>query len=285
MLEIMFAPFIVKAVIAALLAAIVSAVIGSFTVLRGLSTMGASIAHASLAGALLAFAMKYEPLLGALALSMLFALITAYSSEHGGVRMDIVLGVSFGFSSALAALSLSLTREYTTTAYTYLIGEVLGVTDSDIILLSSYSLAVIIGVVLFYKEFKFITFDMEAAQAMGLNTSFYNYLMIMLIALTCVVELKIVGSILAVVFIVAPAASAYEFSHDMERMIGLSMLFAVASVLLGMLLSIVFNLPSSPTMGLVASAIYMVSIVLSTKRRICACRIPVIRTIREKTMR
>jgi len=261
--------FMIKALIASILTAVLSATIGSFTVLRNLSTMGAAIAHASLAGALVAFFFGVEPAIGAAILSVFFALAAAYSGKRGSGSMDIALGVTFGFSAALAAFMLSLTREYTVVAYSYLIGEVLGVTDDELLLLGVFTLASLILVLIFYKEIKFITFDREAAEAMGVNASLFHYLLIVLIAVTTVVELKVVGSILAVVFLVAPAAAALEFSHSLEKMIILSILFALSSSIMGILISAVYNLPASPTIGILASLIYLLALVFSPKRKCC----------------
>jgi len=269
MLEIFTYSFMIKALLASTLAAVLSAVVGSFTVLRNLSTMGAAIAHASLAGALIAFFFGIEPTIGAAILSVLFALMAAYSGEMGGEKMDIVLGVTFGFSAAIAALMLSLTREYTVVAYSYLIGEVLGVTDDELLLLGVFAFSSLTLILLFYKEFKFVTFDREAAEAMGVNTRLFHYLMIMLIAVTTVVELKVVGSILAVVFLVAPAAAALEFSHSLEKMVILSVVFALTSSILGVFISMLYNLPTSPTIGVLAAAVYLISLILSPKKKCC----------------
>jgi len=269
MLDIFTYSFMIKALIASILAAVLSAIMGSFTVLRNLSTMGAAIAHASLAGALIAFSLGIEPTIGAAFLSVFFALIAAYSGEKSGEKMDIVLGVTFGFSAAIAALMLSLTREYTVAAYSYLIGEVLGVTDDELLLLGVFAFSSLTLVLLFYKEFKFLTFDKEAAEAMGVNTRLFHYLMIVLIAVTTVVELKVVGSILAVIFLVAPAAAALEFSHSLEKMVLLSILFASLSAILGVIISIIFNLPTSPTIGILAAGLYLLSLILSPKKKCC----------------
>jgi len=271
-LALLLSPFMLRALIASVITAVMSATIGSFTVIRGLSTMGAAVAHASLAGALLAFVLGLNPLLGAAILSIMFAVAAAYAGERSSGRIDVMLGVVFGFSAALAAFALSLTREYTVAAYTFLLGEVLGVSDEELMLLSTFAYAVLVTLYVFYKEFKLTSFDPEGAVAMGLNARFYHYLMLILIATTIVVELKTVGSILAVVFLVAPSAAALEYSHSIEKTIAFSILFAVAAAVIGVILSATLNLPTSPTIGLIASLNYLFSLIASPKRRKC-CKI------------
>lgn len=265
-LDVLLSGFMLRAFAAVVMSSILSAVIGSFAVVRGLSTMGAAVAHASLAGALLGLLLKKDPTISALVLSILFAVAAAYSGEKSRGRMDIVLGVTFGFSAAIAAFSLSMTREYTVTAYSYLIGDVLGVSWNEVVLQSAFSLASLLIIYLLYKEFKFISFDMEAAEAMGLRTRVYHYIMVILLAVAMVVELKIVGSILAVVFLVAPAASALEMANNMEKIIALSIFIALISSLSGIMLSVLVNVPTGPAIGIIASLIYLFALLFSPKR-------------------
>ena len=272
MLELLAYGFVLRALVAASIAAVLSAVVGSFAVLRNMSTIGAALAHASLAGALLAFALGVDPSLGATALSAVFALAAAYSGEGGSSRAEASLGVAFGFSAALAALALSLTREYALTAYSYLLGEVLGVTEGEVVALSLLATASLILIALFYKELKFTTFDSEAAEAMGIRTRLYHYMLVLLVAATVVVELKVVGSILAVIFLVAPAAAALELSHSLESMIALSIFFALLSSIAGLLASLALDVPTSPAIGLIAAGIYLACLVLSRRKRCCSLR-------------
>lgn len=283
MLEFLSSPMILRALLALIVSSMMTAVIGTFTVLRGLSTMGAAIAHASLAGAVLGLIVGIEPVLGALVLSILFALATAYIGEEGKGRMDILLGVSFGFSTSLAVLFISMLSAYTVAAWSFLIGDVLGVTEEELAILSSFTLASMCLVAVFYKEFKFITFDEDGAEAMGIEVRPIHYFMILLIAIATVVALRVIGSILTVVMLVAPAAAAYEFSHSLERMILISVLIALISSISGFFISIWVNVASSAVIGVIASLTFLFSLFLSTKRRKCECRlISPIKVIKEK---
>ncbi len=267
-LDILSQPFMLRALAAAVMASALSAVVGTFAVLRGMSTVGAAMAHTSLAGALLTFLAGADPLLGATVLSLALALAIGYGGVKGR-EAERLLGVIFGLSSSLAALALSLTRRYAAAAYAFLLGDVLGVLPEDLIILGGYVALSLAMVAAFYKEFKFLVFDPEAAEAMGVRVSVYNYALVLLVALTTVVELRIVGSILAVVLLVAPAAAALQFSHSIESMIALSVLISIGSSVAGLLLSALLNLPTSPTVGMIASALYLASLIASPKRRCC----------------
>jgi len=267
--EILFYPFILRAFIACIITSIVSSVIGVYVVLRGLSTIGAAIAHSALAGAVIAIFLGFDPVLGAFIISIVFALILAYSGEKNRGRMDITIGVLFGFSAALAILFISLISAYTASAWRFLIGDVLGVSEWEIYVMSFFSIIILTVMYVFYKEFKYTTFDPEAAEALGLKVRFYSYLIVILIALTAVICLKVVGSILTEVLLVAPAAAAYQFAHSIEKMKTLSVIIAISSSTAGLILSILIDISASATIGLMAVAIYFTSLILSTKRRKC----------------
>lgn len=282
MLEVLIHPFILRAFIACIITSIVSSVIGVYIVLRRLSTIGAAIAHSALAGAIMAIFLGLDPIIGAFTISIVFALLLAYSSEENKGRVDITIGVLFGFSAALAILFISLISAYTVSAWRFLIGDVLGVSEWEIYIMSVFSIIILTVMYVFYKEFKYTTFDPEAAEALGLNVKFYSYLIIILIALTAVICLKVVGSILTEVLLVAPAAASYQFAHSLEKMKAISMVIAILSSIIGLILSILLNISASATIGLMAVVIYFISLILSTKRRKCKSFIEYFRMIGKK---
>ena len=282
-LEILTHPFILRALIACIITSIISSVIGVYIVLKRLSTIGAAIAHSALAGAVMAIFLGLNPIIGSLTISIVFALLLAYSSGVDRERTDITIGVLFGFSAALAILFISLISAYTASAWRFLIGDVLGVSEWEIYVMSVFSIIILTVIYVFYKEFKYTTFDPEAAEALGLNVKFYSYLLITLIALTAVICLKVVGAILTEVLLVAPAAVAYQFAHSLEKMKMLSTVIAISSSIVGLLLSILLNISASATIGLMAVVLYLISLILSTKRRKCKAFIEYLRIIGRKS--
>lgn len=269
MLDILLHPSMLSPLVAVIVASIISSIVGTFTVLKGFSTLSAAITHSSFAGASIAAIYGVNPLLGALAMSLGFSGITAYVSQGNEKKADVFVGMMFGFSTALAVLFLSLARTYTATAWSFIVGDVLGVSLTDLYTLITVAIASLFIVALFYDEFKSITFDPEGSEAMGLRTSLYHYIMVFLIALFSVVAIKVMGIILAVVLLIAPAASAYEFSHNLERMLLLSLLIAFASGITGFILSIFFNVATSALIGITASIAYLLALIVSPKRRKC----------------
>jgi len=268
MLDIL-SPLIIKALIATIIASIVSASISVHIVLRGLSALGAALAHAALAGATLALTLNANPTLGALIASMMFAVLSGYSEEKIGGRSDMVIGMIFGSSTAIAVLAIALSSPYISSAWRFLVGDVLGITDYELIELISVGIVIVIILILFHGELKYTLFDPESAEAYGLNTRFYRYLILLLAALCTVINLRIVGSLLTELLIAAPAIIAYEFAHSFEKLRDQAIAVTLFSSIAGFIVAIILNLPISGVIGITMLLVYIIASILSVKRRKC----------------
>jgi len=168
---------------------------------------------------------------------------------------------------ALAILFLGLMGAYNAEVYGFLFGSVLSVTAGDLAIMAWLASAVLAVVLVFYKEFHFIAFDQDMAEATGIPARRLFFLLLNLIALTVVVSLKTVGALLVFAMIIIPAASAYQLSRSMLGMMGYAIAFGIGSAVGGVLLSYEFDLPSSATIVLLATALFFVAAALSPKRR------------------
>lgn len=256
-----------RALTAALTASVISAIVGTFLVLRRLSSMGAAIAHMCFAGAMVAYVVGVNPVVGALIPSLALSLAASYARSRREGQSEAILAAAIGLSSAIAALALSFSREYSAVAFSYLVGDVLGVSRGETTLLIAVSALVTSIVLLLYRGLKYSALDPETAEAMGLRVTLLEYLLGALAALLLVVEIRVVGMVLAQVYLVAPAAAAWELAHSMERMLALAIALAVASAAAGFSISMALDLPTSAVIGVIAAAIYAAALALSPKRR------------------
>lgn len=262
--------------IALIIMVMTTSFIGPYVVSKGLSSIGAALAHTALAGAILGYLLGVDPYLSALLFNILFALLISNISYKNSKDVETTIGLLFGLSTAIAVILISLIGEYSAVAWTFLIGDVLGVSFNEIITFFIFSVAILCIVILFYKEFKFIIFDTSTAEAIGLNVRLYHTLIIILIALTTTVCLRIVGSILTIVMLIAPAAAAKRIVHSFEKMILTSMIIALLSSMLGIMISVYTNVSTSGLIGLIASLFYFVTTSLFSKLRYCKkCKIRV----------
>ncbi|HID15262.1 MAG TPA: metal ABC transporter permease [Candidatus Atribacteria bacterium] len=123
------------------------------------------------------------------------------------------------------------------------------------------------SILLFFKEFFFISFDPLMAEASGIPSDALFFFLLNIIGLTVVISLKSVGSILVFGLLVTPAASAYQLTHNIRIMMGLSLLFGVGSSILGLFTSYYLNVPSGSTIVIILGIIFFISMLVSPKRR------------------
>ena len=116
----------------------------------------------------------------------------------------------------------------------------------------------LITFLLFYKQMLFYSFDPVGAELRGLNTSFLNYLFLMMLSLAIIGSLQTVGIILVLSMLIIPAASAKLLFNTFNYTTIIGVIFGIISSVSGLLLSYYFNLPSGPTMALVATVIFII---------------------------
>ncbi len=259
--------FMQRALISSFLIGLVCSIMGVFVVLKGLSFIGAGTAHAAFAGVTLAFLIGVSPL----GMALLFGVVTVVASgllqQGGKVKPDVPIGIFYTLTMALAILFIGLMKSYNPEVYGYLFGSILSVTREDLQVVLGLSIAILSLLFLFYKELHFISFDQEMAEASGIPAKTLFLLLLTLLALTIVISMKAVGAILVFALLVIPAATAQQWAHHLWSMMLISAGVGIFSSWAGVLISYGFDIPSGATIVLVATAIFLVSVVLSPKRK------------------
>lgn len=268
MLEWLSFGFIQRALFTSVLVGSLCSLIGVFVVLKGFSFIGAGTAHSAFAGVTLGYLLGLNPLLFAVIFGVGTVWIIGFLEQRGKMKLDVSTGIFYTFTMALAILFIGLMKAYNAEVYGYLFGSILSVTQTEIWIMAGATFPLVAIVFLFYKEFHFITFDPETAEASGIPAKSLSYLLLTLIALTIVISLKAVGAILVFALITIPAATAYQLTHSLRTMILCSLIVGTGSSLGGVLLSYGFDLPSGPTIVLLATAIFFLSTLFSPKRRV-----------------
>lgn len=260
--------FLQRALITSIFVGVICGLVGVFIILRGLVFMGAGIAHSSFAGGALGILIGINPFITIFLFSTGAAMTIGFINEKGYIEdKNVAVGIIFSLTMALAILFISLIKTYNAAVTAILFGNVLIVTTEDMVLLISISIIIIMIVFFMKKELFFITFDDEMARATGLPVKFVSYIFLILISLAIVVSLKAIGAILVFAMITTPAAAAYQWSYKLNRIILLSILFGAVSSFVGLYLSYILNLPSGSTITMIVTSIFVVSIILSPKRR------------------
>ncbi len=284
--EYLGSPFIVRAFLAVILIAVNAGLVGSFAAFRSSTFLVEGASHAALAGAAaiillhsIGIWMGVDPMVGGAVSAVLLALLAGHASYAGKkADVDTAIGVGFAFSMAIAVLLISLIPESATKVWGILLGDLLLVTWTDLGMMAAATVIIAAFFFAFRREFLFITFDIEGAKAFGVHAKRYNLLMFVLIGLAVAVMLKAIGAILAFALMVAPAATSILIARSVRRVIVGAMLIALASGVLGIVLSYFIDVSVSGLTALFATAGYLVTRVAVTylnRQRVAQKAVPV----------
>ena len=260
-------PFMMRGFIASVLVGITCAVLGSYVVLRGMAFLGDALAHAILPGIAIAYLGHWPLFSGALAVGVLTALGIGYLTQRGRVKEDTAIGVIFAGAFALGIALLSTVKAYATDLMHILFGNVLGVSVADLWLIGGLGALVILLILALYKEFLVLSFDPALATTFRLPVSTLRYLLLIMIAVTIVISLRVVGVALVMAMLVTPAATAYLLTRRLPAMMCLSAIIGAVSAMIGLYASFYLNIASGAAVVLVATVFFLLALISSPRRR------------------
>lgn len=260
----LLSPFLIKAYVAVLLMSATS-IIGSISVLRGVAYMPAEAAHAALGGAALGILLGHvanltiDPYVVATLFASITTLFAGYVGRKGGPEAiaaalagALTLGVSvYAFVRHVLPAKLRVVLDG------YLVGDILLLGDSDIVTLSILTVVCMTIFAMFYNEIIYVCFDPEGAEAMGVNVSFYDFMIFFLIGLAGSVATKVVGTLIVYALVIAPAITAKELSRSINGALTLTATITLLAGYGGLMFSVMFDIPSSGSIAILASAIYV----------------------------
>ncbi|KXB05145.1 hypothetical protein AKJ50_01735 [candidate division MSBL1 archaeon SCGC-AAA382A13] len=260
---------ILRVIIGAILAGFSCSMMGTFVVQMDLSSIGFAMSHAAFAGAALGLLISVEPLFCAVGFALLVALLLGPISEKARLSPGVITGVAFSVTMALGFIFLNLQPGAAATgaALSILWGSVFGLAWSDLLLLLSLSVGIVLIIGLFKKEFMAILFDKKTAEASGINTSPFYFSILFLTGLTVAFSLKFVGGLLVFALIVNTAASANQFTYDIKKVLVLSPVIGIICCLLGLWLSLEFDFPVGTSIVAITALVFAISVLFSKKRK------------------
>ncbi len=269
MIELILDPFKYDFMIRSLITAIASgamlSILGPFAINRNMGFMADAMAHATLpiiaVGVFLGFSISELGVPAAILIAILLGIII----KNTNVGEDTAIGIIFSSFFALGFVLISLLN-VTINLEDLLFGQILAVSTSDVYIVVTLLTIVLLVVIVYFKQLLFYSFDPIGAEVKGLNTTFLNYLFLILLSIAIVGSLQTVGIILVLSMLIIPAAAAKLVVDTFVTSIKVSVLFGVTSSITGLYLSYFFNLPSGPSMSLVATTIFALAF-LSNKIR------------------
>lgn len=265
MVEMFQYQFMVNAFLAGIMIALLAASSGSFMVLRRYALLTETLAHSALVGVAVGILMGNNPVWMAVVAAVLSAWTIEYLRSFFHLYSDAILAIFLSGSLALAVIIVSLAGAFNSSLFSYLFGSILSVTREEVWTIFAAGVPALLLLWYFYKELYFIAYDEEVAKTSGIRVTMLNFMLVSIVAVIIALSIRIVGTLLIGALMVIPTVAALRYRLGFSSTIMLSILFALFSVIAGMLLSYLFSLPSGATIVLCVLTIFVISLVINRR--------------------
>ena len=259
-----------RALAVLLIVSVVGGVVGTFVVHKGLAFSGDALAHSTLAGVAIAFVNGANVSLGALIAAVATAIGIGWTQRRGRVSYDTAIGILFVAMFSLGILIISRRSSYTPDLFSFVFGNILGVSNSDLLGAAILGAGTLLFVLAFRRELTMVAYDPAMAATVGVPVRFFQYALLVLIAVAVVVALKAIGIVLVNAMLIVPAATASLLARQVQRIMLYAVGLAAVSSVVGLHISFHANVATSPAIVLVACALFAVTLVVTSRRRVVA---------------
>lgn len=254
--------FLQNAVFASLLAGIICGIMGVIITEKKMLMLGSGIAHTAYGGVGLGYLLGFEPIIGAGIFSVISALIIGKIRRKVTLHTDIIISMLWSAGMALGIVFTGLMPGYPPDMNSYLFGNILSVTKTDILVMTILCVVIIMATTILWQDWKAFLFDRDFAFVSGINTSFLEYFLLVLIALCVVILIRVVGIILVIALFSTPAACSSLFTKTLKSRIILSIVFTVFFCLTGLTASFYLGIASGATIVFIAVITYALCFIL-----------------------
>ena len=255
-LELFNYTFFQHALLGSLFASIACGIIGTYIVTRRLVFISGGITHASFGGIGIGLYTGISPILGAAIFSVLSAFGVEWLSKRKDMREDSAIAVFWTFGMAVGIIFSFLAPGFTPDLSTFLFGNILTFTLSDIWMLAILSLVLIGFFTCFLTTIIYIAFDREYARSQRIPVRLFEYILMMFIALTIVACLRMIGIVLVISLLTLPQMTSNLFTHSFKKIIFMSIGIGFMSCIGGLLLSYQLQVPSGASIIFFSILVY-----------------------------
>ncbi|HBG06176.1 MAG: ABC transporter [Geobacteraceae bacterium GWC2_58_44] len=246
--------FMQRALIGGALIAILCSVLGVFLVLRRLSLIGDGLAHVTFGSVALALFFRLHSVYMTLAIIpvvLACAMGILKLAQKARIYGDAAIGIVSALGIATGVMLASIAGGFNVDLFSYLFGNILSITSSELVIAALLFAVVITGVAIFYNDLFASTFDEELAKSSGIDTDRINAVLVLLTALTVVLAMKVVGIMLISALLILPAVSALQLAKGFKTAIVSAACIGVGTVVVGISFSFAMNLPTGATIVII----------------------------------
>ena len=260
--------FLVDALVAAVLSGVACGIVGTYVVTRRMVFLGGGITHASFGGIGIAYHFGLNPIGGAMIFAILSALGIEWASAKGRIREDSAIGIVWSLGMAIGILFIFATPGYAPNLMTFLFGDVLTVSRSNIVGLTALVGVLLLVLLLWYRPIMWASFDREYARSQGVKADAMLMMMTILTAVTIVLSIRIVGIVLLISLLTVPTVIASTLTKSYSRIMILSSLLAVAGNIVGLWVAYEVDFPvGAITIILLGITLFIVKLLTLPSRR------------------
>jgi manganese transport system permease protein len=261
--------FLVQAIWVSAFVGLICAVLSCYITLKGWSLMGDAISHAVVPGVVVAYALGIPFAIGAFLFGFGATVAIGYVKSKTRLKEDAVIGIVF---TGFFAFGLVLVTKIPSNIdlFHILFGNVLGISEQDIIQTLIAGTITLVVILLRRKDLLLFCFDPNHAKAIGLNTQVMYYTLLSVLALTIVAALQTAGIILVISMLVTPGSIGYLLSDRFDRMLGISVISSVFSCVFGTYLSYHLDVSTGGSIVVVLTLLFVAAMVFAPKYGILA---------------
>lgn len=246
-----------NSLIAGAVLGIIGGLVGVFVMQRDMGFAVHGISELSFAGASAALLFGVNVVAGSLVGSLIAAIMIGLLGAKARERNSII-AVLMPFGLGLGILCLSLYKGRSANKFGLLTGQIVAVDDPQLVWLLVIGAIVLVSLLLIWRPLTFESLDSDVAAARGVPTRAISLGFMILLGLTVAVSVQIVGALLVLSLLVTPAAAAMQVSSSPVKVPLLSVLFALLSVVGGILLALGASVPISPYVTTISFLIYVI---------------------------
>lgn len=251
--------FFRNAFLSALLMSVACGIIGTYIVSRRMVFISGGITHASFGGVGLGYFLGFPPLAGAAVFAVLAALATENLTRRKIIRNDSIIAIMWSLGMAMGIIFIYLTPGYAPNLMSFLFGSIITVNSTDLWLMLALALFVTIFFSVLYRPILYISFDELFARTRGIPVMLLNYTLIILVALTIVLSIRIAGIILVLSILTIPQNIANLFTNRFGTIMIASVIIGFLGSFLGLLISYYLDIPSGATIIFTLVVLYLAS--------------------------
>ena len=258
MTELLQYSFFQHALLGSLLTAVACGIVGTYIVARRLVFISGGITHASFGGLGLGFYLGMNPIGMAMVFAVLSAFGVEWASRSQSVREDSAIAAVWSLGMALGVIFIFLTPGYAPNLTAYLFGNILTITQGDLVAITLLAIALVVLFGLFLREIVYVAFDRAFARTQGLPVRWIEYGMMCLIAVTIVLSIRLVGIMLLISLLTLPQITVNLLTADFRKIILGSILLGFLGCVAGLFLSYFLNIPSGAFIILVLVVFFLI---------------------------